>query len=391
MNQRLNAIKPSASVMLMARAKEMQATDPSVISLAGGEPDFDTPKKITDAAIKALQDGDTHYRIGPGILELREAIEGKLKKENHIICKKDNIIVTPGGKNAIYLAINAIIEEGDEVIILDPAWVSYEPIVLAAGGKTVHIKLDYKDNYRIHLSDFEKAVTDRTRLLIINYPNNPTGRILHEDEAEILETFMLRNPQVYLLADEIYEAIVFNDEKSISMGSKASVADRVITVNGFSKSVAMTGWRMGYLASNKTVYETAYKLYQHSLTCMSGFLQKGAVEAFNCENEIEEMVRIYKKRRDIFCEILNSTPYVKCTIPEGTFYAWVRFSIDKMTSADIAEYLLTNAKVVGMPGDAYGEDAFACMRFSFANDTDDVVEAANRIKTAILEYVKHYL
>ncbi len=387
MNKRLNIIKPSASVALMARAKEMQAIDPSVISLAGGEPDFDTPKKITDAAIKALQNGDTHYRIGPGILELREAIEEKLKKENRIICNKDNIIVTPGGKNAVYLAINAIIEYGDEVVILDPAWVSYEPIVVAAGGKAVHIKLDYKENYKIHLSDLEEAVTSRTRLLIINYPNNPTGRILHEDEAEILEAFMLQNPKIYLLADEIYEKIVFDGKKSISMGSIASVADRVITVNGFSKSVAMTGWRMGYLASNKMVFETAYKLYQHSLTCMSGFLQQAAVQAFNCENEIDEMIRIYKKRRDIFCEILNSIPNVRCIAPEGTFYAWVRFSIDKMTSADIAGYLLKNAKVVGMPGDAYGEENFVCMRFSFANDTEDIVEAANRIKVAILKYV----
>ena len=249
MNRRIEAMRPSASMMLMGRAKEMQKKDPTVIGLAGGEPDFPTPDRISMAAIRALTAGDTHYMAGPGIPELRLAIQKKLREENGVRCDPDCVLVTPGGKNAIYLAVQAVLNEGDEAIILDPAWVSYEPIVQAAGGVTVKVKLDYRRDYRITAEALEAACTDRTRLLIINYPNNPTGRILHEDGAEVLERFLLAHSQVYLLSDEVYERIVYDGARSISMGSRTAVADRVITVNGLSKSAAMTGWRVGYLAS----------------------------------------------------------------------------------------------------------------------------------------------
>ena len=383
MNHKLDQMKPSASLVFMTRAREMQKTDPSVISLAGGEPDFATPDRISMAAIKSLTEGYTHYVVGPGIPELRGAIAKKLREENGIICDENQIMVTPGGKNAIYLAVNAVLDEGDEAMILDPAWVSYEPIILAAGGVPVHAKLDHKTDYRITDAVLEAAVSEKTRLLIINYPNNPTGRILHADEAEILEAFLLRHPEIYLLSDEVYERIIYGVE-SLSMGSRSAVADRVITVNGFSKSVAMTGWRMGYLAANKEVFQAAYKLYQHSLSCMSGFMQKGAVEAFKCQCEIEEMRAIYEQRRDMFIGILNSIPGVRCTVPEGAFYAWVYYDVKGMSSSEICEYLLENARVVGMPGTAYGEEDVTCMRFSFANATDELEDAANRIKTAIL-------
>ena len=382
MNHKLDQMKPSASLVFMTRAREMQKTDPSVISLAGGEPDFATPDRISMAAIKSLTEGYTHCVVGPGIPELRGAIAKKLREENGIICDENQIMVTPGGKNAIYLAVNAVLDEGDEAMILDPAWVSYEPIILAAGGVPVHAKLDHKTDYRITDAVLEAAVSEKTRLLIINYPNNPTGRILHADEAEILEAFLLRHPEIYLLSDEVYERIIYGAE-SVSMGSRSAVADRVITVNGFSKSVAMTGWRMGYLAANKEVFQAAYKLYQHSLSCMSGFMQKGAVEAFKCQREIEEMRAIYEQRRDMFIGILNSIPGVRCTVPEGAFYAWVYYDVKGMSSSEICEYLLENARVVGMPGTAYGEEDVTCMRFSFANATDELEDAANRIKTAI--------
>ena len=383
MNHKLDQMKPSASLVFMTRAREMQKTDPSVISLAGGEPDFATPDRISMAAIKSLTEGYTHYVVGPGIPELRGAIAKKLREENGIICDENQIMVTPGGKNAIYLAVNAVLDEGDEAMILDPAWVSYEPIILAAGGVPVHAKLDHKTDYRITDAVLEAEKKKKTRLLIINYPNNPTGRILHADEAEILEAFLLRHPEIYLLSDEVYERIIYGVE-SVSMGSRSAVADRVITVNGFSKSVAMTGWRMGYLAANKEVFQAAYKLYQHSLSCMSGFMQKGAVEAFKCQREIEEMRAIYEQRRDMFIGILNSIPGVRCTVPEGAFYAWVYYDVKGMSSSEICEYLLENARVVGMPGTAYGEEDVTCMRFSFANATDELEDAANRIKTAIL-------
>ena len=358
MNHRIESMKPSASMVLMARAKEMQKTDPTVIGLAGGEPDFATPDRISMAAIRSLTEGYTHYVVGPGLPELRQAIQKKLREENDLDYDVNCIIVTPGGKNAIYLAVQAILNEGDEVMVLD---------------------------YRITAEALEAACTDKTRLIIINYPNNPTGRILHKDEADILEAFMLRHPQVYMLSDEVYEKLVYDGAKSISMGAYPSIHDRVATMNGFSKSAAMTGWRMGYLAAPKAIYDVAYKLYQHSLSCMSGFLQKGAVEAFSCEYETEQMRKTYAYRRDMFTGALNKIPGVRCLKPEGAFYAWVFFDIGGMDSTQMCEYLLENAGVVGMPGSAYGEETACCMRFSFANATEDLERAARKITDALLK------
>lgn len=383
MNHRIESMAPSASMVLMARAREMQKSDPTVIGLAGGEPDFATPDRITMAAIRSMAEGYTHYVVGPGIPELREAIQKKLLEENGVRADPAQILLTPGGKNAIYLAIHAVLNEGDEVMVLDPAWVSYEPIIQAAGGRTVKVKLDCRRDYRITAEALERACTERTRMLIINYPNNPTGRILHTDEADILEKFLLAHPEVYLLADEIYERLVYDGKRSVSMGSRTSVRERVITVNGFSKSAAMTGWRIGYLAANGEVFEAAYKLYQHSLSCISGFLQKGAVAAFQCQEEMEEMRRIYERRRNLFTGALNRIPGVRCTPPEGAFYAWVFFDFPGMDSVQMCEYLLENAGVVGMPGSAYGEDSVCSMRFSFANATRDLEIAAERITGAL--------
>ena len=383
MNHNIESMRPSASMALTARAKELQKQDPGIIGLAGGEPDFDTPYRISMAAIRSLTEGNTHYSFGPGIPELREAIAKKLREEDGIPSVAQRVLVTPGAKNAIYLAVNALLNAGDEVLLLDPSWVSYEPIVQSAGGRAVRVKLDYRQNYAITRQLLEQAVTERTRLLILNYPNNPTGRILHPEEADTVEAFLLAHPQVYLLSDEVYEAITYGDARSISLGGRASIADRVITVNGFSKSVAMTGWRLGYLHANEEIYATAFKLYQHSLSCANSFVQVGAVEAFRCQEEIAAMVRVYRQRRDLFIGTLNSTRGVHCESPEGAFYAWVFFDVPGMNADEMAEYLMTRARVVGLPGTAFGEERACCMRFSFANATEDVVTAAKRIKEAI--------
>jgi aspartate aminotransferase len=383
MNHSIENMKPSASLVLMKRAKEMQKTDPTVIGLAGGEPDFTTPGRISLAAIRSLTEGNTHYVVGPGIPELRHAIAEKLRNENCIDCDENCVLLTPGGKNAIYLAVCAILNPGEECMILDPSWVSYEPIVQAARGVPVKVKLDYRNDYRITREVLENACTEKTKLLILNYPNNPTGRILHRDEAEAVEQFLLAHPDLYLISDEIYEKLVYDRKKSISMASYTSVKEQVITVNGFSKSAAMTGWRMGYLTACREAFDVIYRLYQHSLSCMCGFLQVGAVEAFHCEREMEDMRRTYQQRRDLFCGALNQIPGVRCTPPEGAFYAWVYFDVQNMTSEQMCEFLLEKADVVGMPGSAYGEESVCCMRFSFANATEDLERAAANITTAI--------
>ncbi len=384
-NERLTRMKPSASLTLMTRAKEMRKTDKTVIDLAGGEPDFPTPDRICMEAVRYMAEGFTHYAIGPGIPELCNAIAKKLQEENDIACSPDEIIVTPGGKYAIYISMMAILNEGDEVIILDPSWVSYEPITFACGAVPVHVHLDHKENYRIRKENLEKVTTEKTRMLILNYPNNPTGCVLSGEEADEIAAYMKEHPQVLILSDEIYERLCYDGNKSISMASYDELRERVITVNGFSKCAAMTGWRLGYLAVSKKMFGAIYKMCQHSISCVNGFVQKAGVVALQCKEEMEEMRDIYCERRNMFVSRLNEIPGVHCESPKGAFYAWVTYDINGMTSEEICEYIMEKAKVVGMPGIAYGETKVACMRFSFANKTEAVKEAAERIKKVLCE------
>lgn len=384
-NNRISKMKPSASLALMSRAKEMQKTDASVIGLAGGEPDFPTPDRICMEAVRCMAQGYTHYTIGAGLPELRARIQKKLAEDNRILCSADDILVVPGGKYAIYAAVNSVLNEGEEVIILNPAWVSYEPIVLSAGGVPVCVDLDYRKNYEITRDALESAVSPRTRMLVLNYPNNPTGRVLSRREADAVEAFMLAHPNVLLLSDEVYERLLYDGNENVSMASYESLRDRVFTANGFSKCAAMTGWRLGYLVAPKPYFNPIFKLCQHSISCVSGFVQRAGVVALDCRQEMEEMVSIYKERRALFVSKLNEIPGVHCEMPQGAFYAWATFDIKGMSSDDICEYLLENAKVVGMPGTAYGETHVAAMRFSFANATEEMIKAGDRIKDALVK------
>ena len=382
-NRNITGLTPSASIEFMAKAKALQAQGLDVINLAGGEPDFDTPAPIVAEACRQMRSGFTHYTVGQGLPELRARIARKLLEENAAPYDADEIIVTPGGKNAIYLAISTLLNPGDEVLYLDPAWVSYVPMIEAAGGKAVPVVLRYENSYRIEAAALEAAVTAHTKLLIVNYPNNPTGKVLTRPEAEILEQFLLNHPDVILLSDEIYERIVFDGNTTVSPASFPSIRDRVITVNGFSKSVAMTGWRLGYLAAPRPIARQIYKLYQHSITCVSGFIQKAAVVALDCTAEIEAMRASYAHRRELFFAALNAIDGVEAIAPEGAFYAWVRIQKKDMDSFALCNYLLEEAMVVGVPGESYGSGGAKCVRFSFATAREDLLEAAQRIKTAL--------
>ncbi|MBO4265271.1 MAG: pyridoxal phosphate-dependent aminotransferase [Clostridia bacterium] len=376
-------MKPSASMKFMKKAADMKAAGVDVMNLSGGEPDFDTPAKITCAGIKALTGGDTHYRVGQGLPALRARIAKKLKEENGISLEDNEILVTPGGKTAIYLSVRALVNKGDEVIILNPAWVSYEPIVIASAGTPVNVELKYEQNYEITMEALESATTAKTKMLIINYPNNPTGRILSEKEAKVIVEWMKKHEDVVVLSDEVYECILFDNNKNISLAKYAEIADRVITVNSFSKSVAMTGWRIGYVAAPRYMIEKIYKIYQHSLTCMSGFIQQAATVALDCKEEIEEMRKSYEMRRDIFIDGLNKIPGVHAEKPQGAFYAWVKIDKKGMDSFQICDYLIEEAKVVGVPGDSYGFGGDKCIRFSFATDLNDLKETVKRIEAAL--------
>ena len=382
-NRNVTGLAPSASIEFMAKAKQMQEQGLNVINLAGGEPDFDTPAPIVEEACRQMQAGFTHYTVGQGLPALRKRIVRKLQEENGVTYAEDEIIITPGGKNAIYLAISTLVNPGDEVMYLDPAWVSYVPMIQANGGVAVPVVLDYDNDYRITMEALESCCTQRTKLLIINYPNNPTGKVLTQPEAEILEKFLLNHPNVILLSDEIYERIVFDGNTTVSPAAFPSIRDRVITVNGFSKSVAMTGWRLGYLAAPRYIAAQVYKLYQHSITCVSGFIQKAAVVALDCTEQIEAMRQSYEQRRDLFFAKLNAIDGVEARIPEGAFYAWVKIEKQDMDSFALCNYLLEEALVVGVPGEAYGQGGKKCIRFSFATDLNGLMEAADRMKQAL--------
>ncbi len=378
-NEKISAMEPSRSVTLLAEAKKMQQTDPELINLTGGEPDFPTPKPVCDEVNRQLAAGNTHYSDSRGNESLRIRIAEKLAKENGAPYTKDQILVTPGGKMAVYLAVRALVNPGDEVIWLAPGWVSYPSIVEASGGIPIAVHLNYDENYRITREALEEAVSERTKLLIINYPNNPTGRILTEEDIGELSAFMRAHPTVCLLSDEIYEKIIYDGKRAVSMASFPEFFDRVIVVNGFSKCSAMTGWRVGYLACSKDLYEMVWKLFQHCMSCTSVFLQEGARVALDCPEETERMRAAYERRRDLLVEGIRGIPGVELIAPDGAFYAWTRFDTE-MDADTLCDKLLKTAKIAGIPGSAYGEEDAVCVRFSFAAPEEDLKEMLVRLK-----------
>ena len=381
-NNEISQLQPSRSIVFMAQAKQMKATDPSIISLAGGEPDFDTPVKIREEVKRQLDAGYTHYTVGPGLPELREAIAEKLRVENNCAYPPEGVIVTPGGKFAIYMAVRSMVNPGDEVMYLEPGWVSYPSIIEASAAVPVPVRLTWDQDFQVTQEILEKHYSHKTKMLIINYPNNPTGRCLSIVEALEIQAFMEAHPDVLLLTDEIYERILYTGKENVSMASFPKIADRVLTVNGFSKSVAMTGWRAGYVAATPKLAKVMYNLFQHTMTCVSGFIQKAAIAALDCGEEVEQMRQEYERRRDMFIGALNAIDGVSCMMPEGAFYAWVKFDIPGYDSEKICDYILKHARVVGVPGVAYGTDE-PCVRFSFAASWEELETAAKRIAEAM--------
>ncbi len=382
LNETIGNLQPSKSMLFMAKAKQLQSLDKEILDLSGGEPDFDTPVRIREEAKRWLDAGYTHYAIGSGLPELRQRIAKKLREENGCSYTAEDVIVTPGAKFAIYLAVRALINPGDEVLYLKPGWVSYPSIIEASGGIPVPIQLQHEDGYTLRRESLESWVTENTKVLIINYPCNPTGMILSISEADIIHEFMVAHPHVALISDEIYERIIFDGLSSASMASYPDIADRVVTINGFSKSVAMTGWRIGYLATSPQIRKVIDRLFQHTITCVSGFIMKAAVVALDCQEDIEMMRLQFERRRDMFVNGLNAIPGIDCLPPRGAFYAWAKFDFPHLNAEQLSDLLLKYAKVVGVPGDAYGTGG-CYIRFSFATSDADLETAVMRIKKAM--------
>lgn len=385
MNQDVINIRKSIVRAVKDDAKLLKQKGIDVISLASGEPDFDTPQRIRDVAIENIQKGNTHYAPGKGLLKLRKAIKNKLEKDNKINVSEDDIIVTYGTKMAVYIAVRTCISKGDEVIIVAPSWVSYAEIVRSSGGVPVTLMLDDSDNYNLTYEKLVAHSSEKTRMLIVCTPNNPTGKILERAEIEAIERFT-NERDVFVLSDEVYEKIVYSEKEVISPASFDGLKDRTITVNGFSKTYAMTGWRLGYLAAPSPLVAIINKLHIHTHTGTCPFIQEAAMVAFQCDKEVEEMRKQYELRRNVFLSKLNQVPHLKVIMPEGAFYAWVRFDFPEMDSMQFAYWLLNEAHVLGIPGRAYGDQCDNFIRFSFASSLEDLEEAANRISTLIKNY-----
>ena len=383
-NREIAALQPSASIALMDKARAMKAQGMDVISLAGGEPDFDTPEVAAQAGIRGILRGKTHYTAGRGIPTLRERLAKKLRDENGICCGASSVLVTPGAKAAIYCAVRTLVNPGDEVMILDPSWVSYESIVQAASATAVHVPLSFADGYTISREVFESCVSEKSRILIINTPNNPTGRVITEKEAKVIADFAMQY-DLMVIADEIYEKILFDGSKHISLASNPEIAERVVTVNGLSKCAAMTGWRLGYLTAAQEVVDQIYLFYQHVFTCVPEFAQEAAVAALDATEAVEAMRVSYQQRRDSFIADLQALPGFSCIVPEGAFYAWARVDYHGMDADAVAKFLLEEAHVVTVPGGAYGENSKNCIRMCFAADSAELKEAVKRMAAVLKE------
>ncbi len=390
--ERLNRIKPSATMGVSGRAQELKAQGMDIISLGAGEPDFDTPDNAKEAAISAIKLGETKYTLVPGTLALREAISEKFKRENGLDYAPSQIQVASGGKQSIYNAIMATVEEGDEVIIPAPYWVSYPDIVLLAGGTPVIVEGFAKNDFKITSEQLEEAITPKTKWLLINSPSNPTGAAYSEHELTKITNTLLKHSNVYIMTDDIYEHLIFDDFifKTIAQ-VEPKLYERTLTVNGVSKAYAMTGWRIGYAAGPENLIQAMNKVQSQSTSHASSISQAAAVEALNGPQDfIADNNKIFRERRELVTTLLNQADGIECKTPQGAFYVYPSCAglIGKKTKdgkvlktdLDVATYFLEEEGVAVVFGAAFGLSPF--FRISYATSTEILADACERIKRA---------
>ena len=391
-SNRIQQVNPSMTLAIDAKAKEMKANGQDVIGFGAGEPDFDTPERIKQAGIRAIEANDTHYTPVGGSNVLKDAIITKMKRDNSLDYERNQILVSCGAKHSFYNLAQSLWEEGDEVIIPAPYWVSFPEMVGLAGAKAVIIDTDATNNFKITVDQIKEVLTPNTRAILINTPSNPTGFAYEKSELEAIAEFALEN-NLLMISDEIYEWIIFDDFKHTSIASLSNEAQKnCVVINGVSKCYAMTGWRIGYIAANAEIVKNVQKLQGQSTSGPCSISQAASVEALTGpHDDVLAMVREFEKRRDVMINQLNSIAGVSCNKPNGSFYSFPDFSAlygkkeprGKVLqgSLDFTEYLLTEKKVAIVPGIAFGADANA--RMSFASSLDQIEEGVKRIKEAV--------
>jgi len=386
----IKSLSESATIAMARKSRELKAKGLDIISLSLGEPDFNTPDFIKEAAKKAIDDNFSKYPPVPGYQDLRIAISKKFKEENGLSYSPDQIIVSAGGKHSLINVILSIINPGDEVIILAPYWVSYYDQVKIAGGKPVIVSATLENDFKVRPEQLEAAITDKTRLLIFNSPSNPTGMVYGRREMEEIARIVEKHEGLFIMSDEIYEHIIFTGEH-LSMASFDFIFDRVITVNGVSKAFAMTGWRIGYIGAPLWIAKACNKLQGQFTSGVSSIAQRAALSAIEGKGDShQKMKEAFLRRRDLICRLLQEVKGLKLTIPEGAFYVMPDVSnflgksdgdLKIITSDDLALYLLEKAHVAVVGGVSFG--APTCIRISYATSDDLLIEAVKRIKEAL--------
>lgn len=381
LSDRVKKVKPSATLEITAKAKALREKGRDIITFGAGEPDFDTPEHIKNALIKALEEKFIYYTPAPGIPELRKAISEKLKRDNGIDCIADEVIVTPGAKQAIYEAVQAVTNPGDEVLIPDPWWVSYVPMVQLAEGEPVFVETYEENGFQLKPEAIEKKITNGTRAIIINSPNNPTGSVLLKEDLKGIADICI-DKELLVISDEVYEPMTYDCEH-ISIASFSGMQERTITVNGFSKAYSMTGWRLGYAAGPLDVIKAMTRIQAHSISNATSFVQKAGVAALNGPQDcVKEMVGEFKKRRDTIVTMLNGIEDVSCVEPKGAFYAFANCKSYEPDSFKLADYLLDNGVAV-IPGGAFGKQGEGFLRLSYATSMENIKEGVSRIEKAL--------
>ena len=380
---RMDRMAPSGIRKVNEKALAMERAGEKVLHFEIGRPDFDTPEYIKQAANQALAQGKVHYTSNFGLMELRQAIADKLKRENHVDYKASEVLVTVGLSEAVFAVLAAILDEGDEILVPDPAWLNYHNVPRMLGAVPVTYSLKEENGYQMDLAELRSKVTDKTKAVVIITPNNPTGGVLSQDTLQGLADLAIEK-DLLVISDEVYERLIYDGEKHISIASLPGMKERTFTMNGMSKAYSMTGWRLGYVAAPEEYIAVMNKFHQHNTTCAPNFVQAASIAALTQEgNEVREMVKEYQRRRDYAVQAINAIDGISCLCPKGAFYIFINCKQLGKTSAELSQYFLEQAKIALVPGDVFGPGGEGYLRMSFAASYESIVEGCARLKAAV--------
>ena len=380
---RMDRMAPSGIRKVNEKALAMEREGHKVLHFEIGRPDFDTPEYIKKAAFEALTAGKVHYTSNFGTMELRQVIADKLNRDNNVPYKASEILVTVGLSEAVFAVLATILNEGDEILVPDPVWLNYINVPNLLGAKAVTYGLNEENGFQMDLDEIRAKITDKTRAVVIITPNNPTGGVLEEDVLNELARIAVEN-DLMVISDEIYERLVYDGARHISIASLPGMKERTFTMNGMSKAYAMDGWRLGYVAAPEEYVMAMNKFHQHNTTCAPAFVQAAAIAALTQEGEeVNDMVKEYQRRRDYAVKAINDIEGISCQCPKGAFYIFINCKSLGMKSADLSAYLLENAKIAMVPGDVFGPGGEGYLRMSFANSYENIVEGCASLKKAV--------